>query len=129
VLAPSAVTRPALSAPAVAMTVARRCAASWTSMPPVTPPAPFTSTVCPAPDPERVADRLIGGECRDRQRRGGIERHRRGQDGHVAGGGDVLPGPGALPAQRSRVRGHPVARRYPGNPAADRGDVPGRLDA
>src|SRR5215469_15732738 len=43
-----AVIRPALLAPAVAMTLAPRWAASWTSSPPVTPPAPFTSTVCPA---------------------------------------------------------------------------------
>ena len=33
---------------AVASTVAPRWAANWTIRPPVTPPAPFTSTVCPA---------------------------------------------------------------------------------
>ena len=41
--------RPALSWPAVAITLAPRWAASCTSRPPVTPPAPFTSTVSPAP--------------------------------------------------------------------------------
>ena len=47
----------------------------------------------------------------------------------MPGGGDVLLGPGALPAQRNRVRSHPIARPDSRYPVADRGDVPGRLDA
>ena len=49
--APAAATRPALSAPAVAITSAPRCLASWTISIPVTPPAPWTSTVAPGPAP------------------------------------------------------------------------------
>jgi hypothetical protein len=51
-------------------------------------------------DPERVADHLVGGQRRDRQRRRGVERHSRRHDRHVLRRRDVLLGPGALPAQR-----------------------------
>src|SRR5271166_4527684 len=81
----------------------------------------------PGTDLERVADRLVGGERRDRQRRGGIEWHCRGQDGNMTGGGDVLLGPGPLRAQRHRMRGHPVARLDSRYLVSDRGNEPGRL--
>lgn len=84
----------------------------------------------PGTNLERVADHLVGGQRRDRQRRGGLERYARRQDGHMLGGGDVLLGPGALLAQGSRVHGHPVACRDPRDlVAGGGGGESGRLHA
>jgi hypothetical protein len=99
-------------------------------MPPVTPPAPCTRTVCPARTCSAPSiTYLVSGERRDRQRRSGVDGHSRRQDGHLCGGGDVPSGPGALVAQRRRMHGDPVARGDSRNAVSDRGDKPGRLDA
>jgi hypothetical protein len=83
----------------------------------------------PGADPELIADRLVGGERRDRQHRGGIERHPRRQDGSMPGHGDILLGPGALIAQRNRMRGHPVTCLETADLVSDRSDDPGCLHA
>jgi hypothetical protein len=79
------------------------------------------------PDAERGADRLVGGERRDRQRRRGVERHSWRYRGHVLSGGDAALGPGALLAQRKRMRGHPVAQSDAVHPIPDANDQSGRF--
>jgi hypothetical protein len=80
-------------------------------------------------DLQRVIDHLGSGERRDRQRRGGVHGHPQRQDGHLSGGGDVPPGPGALVAQRRGMHGDPVARGDSRDAVSGRGDEPGRFDA
>jgi hypothetical protein len=111
------------------MTVAPRCTASWDEQPPRHAASAVHQYGLPGTNLERVADHLVGGQRRDRQRRGGLERYARRQDGHMLDGGDVLLGPGALLAQRSRVHGHPVACRDPRHLVSDGGGEPGRLHA
>ena len=83
----------------------------------------------PGPDLQRGADGLVGGERRDRQRGSDVERHVGRYGGDVLGGGDEPLGPGALLAQRNRMRGDPVPGPDPGDPVPDGGDEPGGLDA
>jgi hypothetical protein len=122
VLAPIAATRPALSAPRGGDDRRPAVRGQLDEHAPGHAASAVHQHGLPGADLECVADHLVGGQRRDRQRRDGLERCARRQDGHILGGGDVLLGPGALLTQRSRVHSHPaqapkalvtISRSYP----------------
>src|SRR3954466_6741754 len=109
---------------AVAITRAPRAAASWTSRPPATPPAPWTTTQ-PAPaapvddapaaprDPESLTECLSRSERRNRKRAAGFPGRlwRSGRDGRRRGEHLLRPRP--VTAERQRMCHHLVALAPP----------------